>query len=176
MSRVIRKSQYASAHEAADLLAALFTAEIACPSKCLWLISPWISDVALLDNNTGGFDALARFGKRQIHLAEILVVLADKGTTVVVGTTTDEHNKRFLDQLQTLAGDLRVEKRLRVVIDPSDNLHTKALTGDDYALAGSMNITFNGIQVREEYVDLRTDEAFVAQARMDAYDRFGGLL
>ena len=39
-----------------------------------------------------------------------------------------------------------------------------------------MNITFNGIQVREEYIDLRTDEAFVAQARMDAFDRFGGLL
>lgn len=176
MNRVIRKSQFASAREAADLLAALFTAELACPSKCLWLVSPWISDVLLLDNTTGGFDALARFGKRRIHLAEVLVTLAAKGTTVVVCTTTDEHNKRFLDRIKMLAADLRVEQNLSVVIDPSDNLHTKAMTGDDYALAGSMNITFNGIQVREEHVDLRTDEAFVAQARMDAYDRFGGRL
>lgn len=176
MNRVIRKSQYASASEAADLLAGLFIAELACPSKCLWLVSPWISDVVLLDNTTGGLDALTRFGKRRIRLAEILVTLASMGTRVVVGTTTDEHNKRFLDRLRILAEDLRVEQCLTVVIDASDNLHTKALTGDDFALAGSMNITFNGIQVREEYVDLRTDEAFVAQARMDAYDRFGGLL
>jgi hypothetical protein len=39
-----------------------------------------------------------------------------------------------------------------------------------------MNITRNGIFVREEYLELRTDEEFVARARMDAFDRFGGRL
>lgn len=176
MNRVIRKSQSASASEAADLLAGLFSAELCHPSKCLWLVSPWISDVELLDNSTGSFDALARFGKRRVRLAEILAALASSGTHLVVGTTTDEHNTRFLNRLKTLAEDLRVEEKFTIAIDTSDNLHTKALTGDDFALAGSMNITFNGIQVREELIDLRTDEAFVAQARMDAFDRFGGRL
>lgn len=176
MNRVIRKSQNASVSEAADLLAGLFSAELSHPSKCLWLVSPWISDVELLDNSAGSFDALARFGKRRIRLAEILVALASRGTQVVVGTTTDEHNARFLDRLRILAEDLRVADKFTISIDTSDNLHTKALTGDDFALAGSMNITFNGIQVREEFIDLRTDDAFVAQARMDAFDRFGGVL
>jgi hypothetical protein len=176
VNRVIRKSLNASASEAADLLAGLFSAELACPSKCLWLVSPWISDVDLLDNTAGSFDALARFGKRRIRLAEILVALASAGTHLVVGTTTDEHNMRFLDRFKILAEDLRVEDKFTISIDSSDNLHTKALTGDDFALAGSMNITFNGIQVREEFIDLHTDEAFVAQARMDAFDRFGGVL
>jgi hypothetical protein len=176
VNRVIRKSQRASVSEAADLLAGLFSAELACPSKCLWLVSPWISDVELLDNTAGSFDALARFGRRRIRLAEILVALASRGTHLVVGTTTDDHNRRFLDRLKVLAEDLRAEHNLTISIDASDNLHTKALTGDDFSLAGSMNITFNGIQVREEFIDLRTDEAFVAQARMDAYDRFGGAL
>ena len=176
MNRVIRKSQSASASEAADLLAGLFSAELCYPSKCLWLVSPWISDVELLDNSAGSFDALARFGKRRVRLAEILVALASNGTHLVVGTTTDEHNTRFLNRLKTLAEDLRVEDNFTISIDTSDNLHTKALTGDDFALAGSMNITFNGIQVREELIDLRTEEAFVAQARMDAFDRFGGRL
>jgi len=162
--------------EAADLLAGLFSAELCSPSTCIWLVSPWISDVELVDNTAGGFDALARFGKRRIRLTEVLVTLADKGTHVVVGTATDAHNTRFLQRLQFLAEDLRVSDRLSVSIDPTENLHTKALTGDDFALAGSMNITFNGIQVREELIDLRTDESFVAQARMDAYDRFGGVL
>jgi hypothetical protein len=71
---------------------------------------------------------------------------------------------------------MRVGSLVSTSIDASSNLHTKALTGDDFALAGSMNITFNGIQVREELIDLRTDDAYVAQARMDAFDRFGGVL
>lgn len=176
MSRVIRKSLNASASEAADLLAGLFSAELAYPSKCLWLVSPWISDVELLDNTAGGFDALARFGKRKVRLTEILVALASGGTHLVIGTTTDEHNTRFLDRLKMLAEDVRVAAKLTVSIDASDNLHTKALTADEFALAGSMNITFKGIQVREEFLDLRTDKEFVAQARMDAFDRFGGVL
>lgn len=176
MNRVIRKSQSASATEAADLLAGIFSAEFVAPSKCLWLVSPWISDVELIDNSAGGYDALGRFGKRRIRLVEILVALACRGTHVVVGTTTDAHNARFRQRLQTTAEDQRVYDKFTISIDPSENLHTKALTGDDYTLAGSMNITFNGIQVREELIDLRTDESFVAQARMDAYDRFGGVL
>lgn len=176
MNRVIRKSQQASAAEAADLLAGLFCAELSHPSRCLWLVSPWISDVELLDNRTGGFDALTRFGKRRVRLSEILVTLAVDGCTVVIGTTSDDHNLRFLERLTALAADANIERRIMVRIDTSDNLHTKAVTADDFVLSGSMNITFNGIQVREEYIDLRTDEAFVAQARMDAFDRFGGLL
>lgn len=176
MNRVIRKSQYASVTEAADLLAGLFGAELVSPSKCLWLVSPWVSDVELLDNSAGSYDALTRFGKRKIRLAECLIALASRGTQIVVGTTTDDHNTRFLDRLRGLAEETRLEDKVSISIDASDNLHTKALTGDDYALAGSMNITFNGIQVREELIDLRTDTEFVAQARMDAFDRFGGIL
>ena len=176
MNRVIRKSQGASASEAADLLAGLFSAELCFPSTCLWLVSPWISDVELLDNSTGGFDALARHGRRKIRLAEILVTLATHGTHVVVGTTTDDHNTRFLQRLRLLAEDRRVADKLTISIDTTDNLHTKALTGDDFALSGSMNITFNGIQIREELIDLRTESAYVAEARMAAYDRFGGVL
>ncbi|MGV9795273.1 phospholipase D-like domain-containing protein DpdK [Gordonia sp. NPDC003422] len=176
MNRVIRKSQNASASEAADLLAGLFSAELCLPSRCLWLVSPWVSDVELIDNSAGTFGPLIRFGKRPVRLAEVLVALASSGTHVVVGTTADEHNKRFLERLRLLAEDMRVERLVTTSIDASNNLHTKALTGDDFALTGSMNITFNGIQIREELVDLRTDEAYVAQARMDAFDRFGGEL
>lgn len=176
MNRVIRKSQSASASEAADLLAGLFSAELSLPSACIWLVSPWISDVELIDNSTGGFDALARHGRRPIRLAEILVTLATQGTHIVVGTTTDDHNTRFLQRLRVLAEDLRVADKLTISIDTTDNLHTKALTADDFALSGSMNITFNGIQIREELIDLRTEPSYVAEARMSAFERFGGVL
>ena len=176
MNRVIRKSQSASASEAADLLAGLFSAELCLPSTCLWLVSPWISDVELIDNSTGGFDALARHGRRPIRLTEVLVTLASQGTHIVVGTTTDDHNTKFLHKLRLLGEDLRVADQLTISIDRTDNLHTKALTGDGFALSGSMNITFNGIQIREELIDLRTETSYVAEARMAAYERFGGVL
>lgn len=176
MNRVIRKSQDASSNEAANLLSGIFGAELCLPGRCLWLVSPWISNVELIDNSAGTYDALTRFGKRRIRLVEILVALADAGTHVVIGTTSDAHNVRFLQALRLQTEDLRIADRVTIDVDSSDRLHTKALTGDDFALAGSMNITFNGIQVREEHIDLRTDEAYVAQARMDAFDRFGGLL
>jgi hypothetical protein len=62
---------------------------------------------------------------------------------------------------------------VRVVRDPANLLHDKAITGDDYAVIGSMNITWNGVHVRDELLELRTDEDFVAGARLDAMDRFG---
>lgn len=176
MNRVIRKSQSNSASEAADLLAGIFAAEIASPSTCLWLVSPWISDVELIDNSAGTFQSLARFGKRRVRLTEVLVSLADRGSHVVIGTTSDLHNTRFVQRLEQLSGDLRVKHRITVQVDTSEKLHTKAITGDDYALAGSMNITYNGIEVREELIDLCIDQQMVAQARMDAHDRFGGVL
>ena len=63
--------------------------------------------------------------------------------------------------------------KVRIVRDPANLLHDKAITADDYAVVGSMNITWYGVNVRDEYLELRTDEAFVAGARLDAIDRFG---
>ena len=39
-----------------------------------------------------------------------------------------------------------------------------------------MNLTFSGVHLREEYLELRTDQEFVSQARIDAYESFGGTL
>lgn len=176
MNRVIRKSKTQSASEALDLIAALLAAELLNPSICLWLVSPWISDIDTIDNTAGTFPALNRFGRRPIRLTEVLVSLAASGTRVVVATTSDSHNHTFRTRLRLLASDIRVDDEVSVVVDPTGALHTKALTGDDFALAGSMNITYNGIHLREEQVALETDPSYVAQARMDAFDRFGGKL
>jgi len=176
VTRVIRKSTAQSAAEALDLLGALFSAELIRPSKCLWLVSPWISDVEIMDNTAGTYPALARYGRRPARLAEVLGTLAGPGTRIVIGTTSDQHNRAFLRRLDLLARDRGVAGFIDVHQDATGALHTKALTGDDYALVGSMNITYNGINLRDEYVQLETDEQYVARARMDAHGRFGGTL
>ncbi|MBQ1076747.1 phosphatidylserine/phosphatidylglycerophosphate/cardiolipin synthase family protein [Micromonospora sp. C31] len=176
MNRVIRKSKAQSASEVLDLLGALFAAELVNPSKCLWLVSPWISDVEVIDNSGGTYPALTRYGRRGIRLAEVLTSLAAKGMRVVIATTSDAHNDTFRRRIEQLIVDIRVSDQVTMIVNGTRGLHTKALTGDDYALVGSMNITYNGIHLNEEQVELRCDPTYVAHARMDAFDRFGGVL
>jgi hypothetical protein len=173
VSRVIRKSSAYSSTDAARLLGNLFAAELVRPSKYLWLVSPWISNVPILDNEMASYDPLNRWGPRRARLAEVLATLASLGAGLVIATTADPHNNEFIAQLERRAAELDCSSQVRTVRDSSNLLHEKAITGDDYAVVGSMNITFNGIYVRQEYLDLRIEEDFVAQARLDARDRYG---
>lgn len=176
MSRVIRKSRATSSREAADLLAALFVAELVKPSRCLWLVSPWISDIPILANSAGEFAGLGLATGRTLRLTDVLVSLGRQGSMVVVGTTSDASNTAFLQRVESAFTQASLSDRLVVSIDREEELHEKAITGDDFAIAGSMNITNNGVFVRQEFIEFRTDEAFVAQSRMDSFERFGGVL
>lgn len=176
MTRVIRKSRNRASEEAAALLEAVFATELASASRCLWVVSPWVSDVPLIDNRSGSFGALEAWGPRWVRLSEVLLTLARSGTFVVIGTTEAESNAGFLSRLRTSFADDSLSDRLLVDIDASNELHEKSIITDDAVIVGSMNITNNGIFVREEYVELRIDEAYVARSRMDAFDRYGGVM
>jgi hypothetical protein len=176
VTRVIRKSRARSSGEAATLLGAIFVAELIRPSVCLWLVSPWISDIPVIDNTTNSFEAVRSLGPRPVRLSEVLVSLAGLGSTIVVGTTSDATNNTFRQRVHHLFDDRGLSSRLLIDVDSSGELHEKAITGDDFVVSGSMNITNNGVFVREEFIEFRCDEEFVARSRMDAYERFGGIL
>ena len=57
-TRRIFRSSYTSNAEIRELLELLFTAELLLPSRCLWIISPWLSDLDLLDNRSDAFSSL----------------------------------------------------------------------------------------------------------------------
>lgn len=175
--RVIRKSATASGRDAIDLLASLFALELLQPSRCLWAISPWVTDLPLIDNRFGGFPALDRFGRRVVTLAEVLVSLADRSAMIVVATRQDVINAAFTARLARLADEHGVTSRMTVVtVSEEQRLHDKALAADDFVVAGSMNFTFAGALLNEEQVQLHTDEAYVAATQKDLYQRFGGTL
>lgn len=52
-TRRIFKSRTSRQSEVLDVLSSLLVAEIAQPSAELWIVSPWITDLDLLDNRTG---------------------------------------------------------------------------------------------------------------------------
>src|SRR5690242_14504935 len=89
--RVIRSRS--GDRQLADLLQMVFGAEFILPSRCLWLVSAWVTDVPVLDNRTGAFSSVEpRWPRAQVRLSRVLLALAERGTTVHVATRPDMVN------------------------------------------------------------------------------------
>lgn len=174
-TRHIHKSSWRCQDEVRELLQAIFVGEILAPSKCLWLVSPWITDIPVIDNRSGAFDALdSSWGPRALRLGEVIVRVLETGATVVVATRPVQHNRPFLSQLKSAASEAGTESSL--LLNEAEDLHEKGLLGDDFYLSGSMNLTYGGVELLEETVKLDTAEDVVAEARLVFHERWGGEL
>lgn len=172
--RIFRSSSTSSA-EVRELLESLFVAELLLPSKCLWLVSPWLTDLEVLDNRSGAFASLEpQWGARRIRLAEILGRLLEVGSHIVVATRSGQHNDTFVRKLDDLASASGSAGRLTV--HRRDMLHLKGLLGSDFYLSGSMNFTFNGVEILEEGVTFETSHDATESARIPFLDSYGGVV
>ena len=145
-----------------QLLQTIFAAELIAPSRCLWIVSPWISDVPILDNSANAFSTLAGDWPRgRIRLSAVLGLLLRRGATVRVAARPIEHNSDFLAQLRLQAAE--AGNRLRIV--ETETLHEKGILGDGFYLSGSMNITYNGLTFNDEVLHFFTDAGTVATNR-----------
>jgi hypothetical protein len=156
-----------------DLLQALLAAELLSPSRELWLLFGWISDIEVLDNRSRQFSALrADWPASPIRLLAVLEALLDRGATLCLVLRNVSHNQPFIQRLQAFreghAG------RLRLATGPE--VHEKGVLGDDFLLSGSMNLTYNGMVVNDEHVTLRTDAASIEEWRMSVRAKWGPLL
>jgi phosphatidylserine/phosphatidylglycerophosphate/cardiolipin synthase-like enzyme len=163
----------ASARQVPDLLQAIFVAELISPSRCLWLVSPWISDIPVIDNRTNAFSALDPLWTRaQVPLNQVLTRLLELGTTVHVATRPDTRNRAFLDRIRRAAEPDGLPLRMH----EQEELHEKGILGDRFYLSGSMNFTFNGISLNEEAVHFIVEPSTVAENRVIFLSRWGGEL
>lgn len=164
------------------LLQTVFVAEMIHPSTCLWLVSPWISNIEVIDNRTDGFRHLEpQWPLGSVRLSDVLAALVARGTEVHIATRparpwlttndTGRHNDRFLDELRHR---IAADAALHIHREEEKHLHTKGLLGDRFFLSGSMNFTHNGIVVNDEQVRFTTDPSEVAQARIEFRERWGG--
>ena len=164
-NRRVFKSTVTSQNVIRELLQMIFLAELLNPSEEIWFVSPWISDVVLLDNRTGGFDSInPDWRGRVIRLSDITVQLLSRGSRVIVVTRSDEHNKNYLNKLADFARESAVDRNLDLIV--RDNLHTKGILTDSGVLLGSMNITYNGMELNDEFVEYDTDQESIAKARL----------
>lgn len=151
-----------------SILSTALLSELVRPGRSLWLVSGWISDVEVLDNTQGAFDAMLGDDPPTIcRLSRMLGLIADAGAHVHVVTRPDPHNEAFTDRLRTTVGDWR---SLHIVFDPK--VHEKTLCGRHWMLSGSMNFTISGLGDNEESVTYRVDDPGVAQAHLDFAERW----
>lgn len=167
--REIRNQQ--SLHHLRDVIQTLFGAELLAPSKHLWLVSPWISNIRVLDNRAGEFAVVApEWPRSEIRLTQCLVYLADRGTEVHVAARDAELNQPVLERLRDAARYLPG----RIHVHTAATLHEKGLLGDRFYLEGSLNFTKSGITTSEEKVVLHVDPALIAENRVAFRKRWNG--
>lgn len=165
-TRKIFKNATASQHAVREVLALVFAQELLAPSREVFIIAPWISNIVVFDSRLGQFATVnPEWAKREVRLVEVIVAIAANGATVHLHTRPNEHNKQFKWRIEEAMMDAGLADRLRWSdIDPA--LHTKSLLTDRVLIDGSMNLTESGVALNDEAVTISYEPADVAAARM----------
>jgi hypothetical protein len=172
-TRRIFKSVATGQNVIRELLQMMFLGELLAPGReRAWLVSPWISNIILFDNRAGGFDTInPEWGQRQIRLLEVIMDLMARGTAFGIVTSPDEHNQPLIGALKTASEEAGLTNELSIVLRP--HLHTKGLLLKRGLLAGSMNLTYNGLELNDEMVAYDTTPKTLAEARIN-FESYGG--
>jgi hypothetical protein len=105
-------------------------------------VSPWISDVEVTLPVMEGVD------DRSLNLTKAITRLEDDTSVLVmIRSGEEEHNNYFTSRLPE---DVEVRR--------VDDLHAKAVVGEEMAYGGSANITQNGFQVNQELCQIIENE------------------
>lgn len=166
-------TQTTSRAEIREMLEGIFVAELLVPSDSLWLVSPWITDIEILDNRAGQFSSLVpTWGLRHIRLSEVFAKIMEHSIVHIVARP-DPHNDSFLQKMSDLSKASESQSNLKMVI--RETLHLKGLLGKDYYLKGSMNLTYNGVEVNHEGVSLDRSPRTISEARIHFQENYGGV-
>lgn len=174
--RRIHRTEWQSRNDVRDIVQAIFVSEMISPSRCIWIVSPWITDVAVIDNRTATFDGLnPEWGAREWRLSEILGYLLERGTVLRIATRPSTSAMAILPRLRETAMTLELTSEEFEVFE-REELHEKGILGDDYYLHGSMNMTHNGVQLLDELVDFEVSAEAVAGAHLAYFHEWRGIL
>jgi hypothetical protein len=166
-TRRIFKSAVTSQNLIRELLQLMLLGELLAPGgERAWLVSPWISNILLFDNRAGGFGSVnPEWGNREVRLVEVAVNLIARGTPLGIATGFDVHNDAFITTVREAAEEAGLSDQLLVV--QRQRLHTKGVLLNRGLLTGSMNLTYNGLELNDEMVVYDTNAKTLAEARLN---------
>ncbi|MCL4068949.1 phospholipase D-like domain-containing protein [Pseudomonas sp. GX19020] len=166
-TRRIFKSAVTSQNLIRELLQMMLLGELLSPGgQRTWLVSPWISNIMLFDNRTGGFGTInPEWGNREIRLVEVLTDMMARGTALGIATSMDTHNDPLIAALTTAVEEGGLSDQLRIV--RRQHLHIKGVLLKRGLLTGSMNLTYNGLELNDEMVVYDTTPKTLSEARIN---------
>ena len=161
--------------ERSDLIHSLFALALASEAtERFWIDSPWITNAVVLSNGYGQFRGVfPDEGQREVRLVDYLAALQDKGTDVRVITREPSGNAElydFRDQFMNRLGEQCIQ------IDPL--IHAKGIITDLYLVSGSMNLTYSGIRINGERLDITAEPSEIARSAHDfgvRWDELGSI-
>jgi phosphatidylserine/phosphatidylglycerophosphate/cardiolipin synthase-like enzyme len=167
MRRIVHQSAGQSRGALSDLLQHLMVAEVLAPGRRFVVVSPWITDVPVIDNRSGRFSSLdPRWGASVVRISAVLRTLLLAGTDVHLACRPGKAEDRFVERLVGLAdtdgsrSSLHIARRRDMFA--ANKQHEKALIADGWALHGSMNLTYSGVELNGELVTLTVTPEEVA--------------
>jgi hypothetical protein len=146
-----------------DLLISVFITELMKPSEEMYLISPFLSNVPLIDNHLDQYSDLFPFVKSKwVYLSDILATLAWKGSSVrVICDPERPESQGFISEL-----------RGKVEMRKLESNHEKGLFTERVYLHGSMNFTYRGVYVNLEKIQTTYQTSEVHQNLIAARGRW----
>jgi phosphatidylserine/phosphatidylglycerophosphate/cardiolipin synthase-like enzyme len=115
------------------------------------IVSPWLSDIEVT------FPVNTRFEDRQMYLSEAIERL-ERETDVIVLILGGQQSNEYIQSRLSAAVDVhRVE-----------DLHAKAVVGEDAVYVGSANITHGGLMVNKELCQIVENEYDTVEQYIEA--------
>lgn len=153
-NRIIKSRARNSSIQLEECLRSIFALDLLAPADEFYLFSPWIGDWRVLTSHFGEFRPLLDVEGNDLSFREFLNSIAERGTRVrIISKPGISGNEDFLQRLSPT-----IEVRY------DDRLHEKGISTNRYYLRGSMNMTFSGVKINEESVELTTDPQDVITA------------
>ncbi len=174
--RQITKASSRAVQELKQLFQSIFALELARPGRYLWLTSPWISDIPVIDNTLGSFQHLhPDWPKREWTLCEVLVewLRRSEGMLRIV-TRPISQTDFFRTRMDELIGGVKALED-RYSLTSREILHQKVFLGDRFLVDGSMNWTYSGLELWDEHISFSSESEDIHQKHLDLVAAYGEL-
>lgn len=165
-NRIVHRAAAVPNRDIASALQSLFLSECITPSSRILAISPWISDFPVLDNRASQLSYIeSTWPATWIRFSQVLRALLKRRVEVWLACGPGPAESEFADalihgaELDSTVSGLHLSRLPR-----SHRLfsHEKALVTENWAVYGSMNLTYSGVELNGELITLTDDPELVS--------------